>query len=211
MQNNENKQPKRPGLKKDLYKTELCANWTKTGFCRYGPKCQFAHGLDDIKIVVKNEKYKTRVCTQYKKTGYCKYGSRCLFLHDPHDKELFYEMSKEAHFRSRSLTEENKIPSILSEKSPSVERSELKKEMLETVLAPTNPTSGTELQNSLLQQTRFSSSSASFKENSSFHDIEEDDVYDEEKKFCLRNNVYSPMLGFEFEKLTKDETSSGDE
>lgn len=26
------------------YKTEMCKNWIESAYCRYGPKCQFAHG-----------------------------------------------------------------------------------------------------------------------------------------------------------------------
>ncbi len=29
---------------KTKYKTEMCKNWIEIGVCRYGNKCQFAHG-----------------------------------------------------------------------------------------------------------------------------------------------------------------------
>jgi hypothetical protein len=32
-----------------MYKTELCVNWSRIGSCRYGSKCQFAHGIFEIR------------------------------------------------------------------------------------------------------------------------------------------------------------------
>lgn len=31
-------------IDKTKFKTEMCKNWIEQGFCRYGNKCQFAHG-----------------------------------------------------------------------------------------------------------------------------------------------------------------------
>lgn len=31
----------------NLYKTELCMSWEKSGTCRYGSRCQFAHGKEE--------------------------------------------------------------------------------------------------------------------------------------------------------------------
>lgn len=31
-----------------MYKREICKNWSETGVCRYGGKCQFAHGFDEL-------------------------------------------------------------------------------------------------------------------------------------------------------------------
>lgn len=33
----------------NLYKTELCMSWEDTGTCRYGYKCQFAHGQEEMR------------------------------------------------------------------------------------------------------------------------------------------------------------------
>ena len=39
-----------PNNKKgELYKTELCKSWSEIGNCRYGEKCQFAHGLIELR------------------------------------------------------------------------------------------------------------------------------------------------------------------
>jgi len=67
--------------KQNLYKTEMCRNWKETGVCRYGTKCQFAHGGDELRGVLRHPKYKTEICRQYHTTGTCTYGKRCRFVH----------------------------------------------------------------------------------------------------------------------------------
>ncbi|KAI9493919.1 hypothetical protein BDB00DRAFT_762900, partial [Zychaea mexicana] len=67
--------------KQRLYKTELCRNWEELDHCRYGTKCQYAHGLDDLRDVERHPKYKTQVCRTYCQTGTCPYGARCTFRH----------------------------------------------------------------------------------------------------------------------------------
>ncbi|KAM9717844.1 cysteine three histidine 1 [Menidia menidia] len=64
------------------YKTELCTSYSATGFCKYAQRCQFAHGLHELRIPFRHPKYKTELCRSYHTTGYCYYGSRCLFVHD---------------------------------------------------------------------------------------------------------------------------------
>ena len=66
----------------DLYKTELCRSFTETGECRYNDKCQFAHGRDQLRCVVRHPKYKTQVCRTFTETGQCPYGNRCRFVHE---------------------------------------------------------------------------------------------------------------------------------
>ncbi|WOL03790.1 tristetraprolin-like [Canna indica] len=34
-----------------LYKTEVCRSWEENGICRYGSKCQFAHGKEELHSV----------------------------------------------------------------------------------------------------------------------------------------------------------------
>lgn len=64
------------------YKTELCRSFDETGYCKYGEKCQFAHGYHEIRSLTRHPKYKTVLCRTYHCTGYCPYGPRCHFLHD---------------------------------------------------------------------------------------------------------------------------------
>ncbi|KAI8645070.1 hypothetical protein BD408DRAFT_412197 [Parasitella parasitica] len=66
---------------KSLYKTELCRNWEESGHCRYGNKCQYAHGAADLREIDRHPKYKTQKCRTYHQTGSCPYGSRCTFRH----------------------------------------------------------------------------------------------------------------------------------
>ena len=33
-----------------MYKREMCKNWAEAGFCRYGVKCQYAHGVEELTI-----------------------------------------------------------------------------------------------------------------------------------------------------------------
>lgn len=64
-----------------LYKTELCRSFEETGSCRYGAKCQFAHGRAELRPVIRHPKYKTEVCKTWQAHGSCPYGTRCRFIH----------------------------------------------------------------------------------------------------------------------------------
>ena len=70
-----------PHIKHSLYKTELCRGWEETGKCRYGTRCQFAHGMHELRSVLRHPKYKTEVCRTWMETGSCPYGRRCCFIH----------------------------------------------------------------------------------------------------------------------------------
>jgi hypothetical protein len=54
--------PSANNRKLGLYKTELCRSWEEKGTCRYGGKCQFAHGEDELRKVARHPKYKTEIC-----------------------------------------------------------------------------------------------------------------------------------------------------
>ncbi len=65
------------------YKTELCKNWEEHGYCTYGTKCRFAHGVQELNCKERlNGKYKSRPCQAFFSTMFCPYGGRCLFKHD---------------------------------------------------------------------------------------------------------------------------------
>ena len=64
------------------YKTSLCAKFSWNGECRYGDKCQYAHGVHELRVAEEHEKYKTSVCRTFLKTGQCEYGLRCKFIHE---------------------------------------------------------------------------------------------------------------------------------
>ena len=71
-----------PEQEPQLYKSELCRSWQETGICRYGNKCQFAHGFDELRLRCRDPKYKTKGCRSWQERGLCSYGQRCQFLHE---------------------------------------------------------------------------------------------------------------------------------
>jgi len=79
-----------------LYKTELCRSWSETGSCRYGNKCQFAHGGDELRSLNRHPKYKTEYCRSYHTMGFCPYGQRCHFLHSEQERKKFIDQQRQA-------------------------------------------------------------------------------------------------------------------
>ncbi|ESK98496.1 ccch-type zn-finger protein [Moniliophthora roreri MCA 2997] len=73
--------PSANNRKLGLYKTELCRSWEEKGSCRYGAKCQFAHGEQELRKVARHPKYKTEICRTFWVSGSCPYGKRCCFIH----------------------------------------------------------------------------------------------------------------------------------
>nr|ALK28646.1 zinc finger protein 36 C3H type-like 3 [Meriones unguiculatus] len=66
----------------DRYKTELCRPFEESGICRYGHKCQFAHGSSELRTLSRHPKYKTEPCRTFHSVGLCPYGTRCHFIHN---------------------------------------------------------------------------------------------------------------------------------
>ncbi|XP_012711545.1 mRNA decay activator protein ZFP36 [Fundulus heteroclitus] len=71
-----------PLLSSNRYKTELCRGYQESGTCKYGSKCQFAHGEAELRGLYRHPKYKTEPCRTFYNFGYCPYGSRCHFIHE---------------------------------------------------------------------------------------------------------------------------------
>jgi hypothetical protein len=69
--------------RQNLYKTELCRSWVESAICKYGNKCQFAHGQHELRPVIRHPKYKTEICKTFHTNGTCPYGKRCRFVHNP--------------------------------------------------------------------------------------------------------------------------------
>lgn len=65
----------------------MCRPFKETGECKYGEKCQFAHGENELRTVQRHPKYKTEYCRTFYGVGLCPYGSRCHFLHDLSDND----------------------------------------------------------------------------------------------------------------------------
>ena len=79
------------GIDHTKYKTEMCKNWIEIGTCRYGKKCQFAHGsVDKVDLNLPcsaigsggSNKYKSKECVGFFTNIWCPYGTRCLFKHE---------------------------------------------------------------------------------------------------------------------------------
>jgi len=74
-------------------KTEMCRDYNKPGGCRFGDKCNYAHGEHQLKNqklmdlaaagLVDIEVYRTHVCVPWVATGACPFDQRCARLHDP--------------------------------------------------------------------------------------------------------------------------------
>lgn len=61
------------------YKTELCRPFEEAGECKYGDKCQFAHGMHELRNLQRHPKYKTELCRTFHSVGFCPYGARWVF------------------------------------------------------------------------------------------------------------------------------------
>ncbi|XP_010552164.1 PREDICTED: zinc finger CCCH domain-containing protein 14-like [Tarenaya hassleriana] len=70
-----------------MVKTELCNKWQETGECPYGDHCQFAHGIDELRPVIRHPRYKTEVCRMIVNGATCPYGHRCHFRHSLTEQE----------------------------------------------------------------------------------------------------------------------------
>ena len=86
------------------YKTELCKYYEINGFCKYGNRCAYAHGKENLRSKVTNSTaYRTRKCSQFFENGYCPYGNRCQFAHqlatniinNPYDRKMTYKKTLE--------------------------------------------------------------------------------------------------------------------
>ncbi|XP_028556185.1 zinc finger CCCH domain-containing protein 9-like [Dendrobium catenatum] len=73
-----------------MFKTELCNKWQKNGECPYGEHCQFAHGIGEMRPVIRHPRYKTELCRMILAGDTCPYGHRCHFRHSisPSDHRL---------------------------------------------------------------------------------------------------------------------------
>ncbi|KAF6735250.1 Zinc finger protein 36, C3H1 type-like 2-B [Oryzias melastigma] len=68
------------------YKTELCRPFEENGSCKYGEKCQFAHGYHELRSLSRHPKYKTEPCRTFHTIGFCPYGPRCHFIHNAEER-----------------------------------------------------------------------------------------------------------------------------
>ncbi|CAI8605004.1 unnamed protein product [Vicia faba] len=83
-----------------MFKTELCNKWQETGACPYSDHCQFAHGIGELRPVIRHPRYKTEVCRMVLAGVVCPYGHRCHFRHALTEQEKAISQSTP---RSRKL------------------------------------------------------------------------------------------------------------
>ena len=98
---------KRNATNSSRYKTELCRPFEENGTCKYGDKCQFAHGYHELRGLNRHPKYKTEFCRTYHTIGFCPYGPRCHFIHNDEEKRLAQSSSG----RSCSMSSMDSSPS----------------------------------------------------------------------------------------------------
>lgn len=81
------------------YKTEICKNFEIYKRCKFGDKCCFAHGLEELRERTHlNDSYKLKVCKNYHEIGYCKYGQRCQYVHYK-ENEYYSDVLKTTQFK----------------------------------------------------------------------------------------------------------------
>ncbi|XP_026143891.1 mRNA decay activator protein ZFP36L1-like [Carassius auratus] len=81
------------------YKTELCRTYEESGTCKYGAKCQFAHGMLELRDLNRHPKYKTEPCRTFHTIGFCPYGARCHFIHNADEQNGLPENTKSIRAR----------------------------------------------------------------------------------------------------------------
>ena len=91
-------------LPSNRYKTELCRGFQESGSCKYGNKCQFAHGEAELRGLYRHPKYKTEPCRTFYNFGYCPYGTRCHFIHE---EKISSDPLSSAKFQNQRQTLQN--------------------------------------------------------------------------------------------------------
>lgn len=98
------------------YKTELCRPFEESGTCKYGDKCQFAHGGHELRTLARHPKYKTELCRTFHTTGFCPYGPRCHFIHnsDESRKSLLSNLNHNGQPVASAAQQQSNRPKALS-------------------------------------------------------------------------------------------------
>lgn len=85
-----------------MFKTELCNKWQDTGACPYGDRCQFAHGIEELRPVIRHPRYKTELCRMVAAGDRCPYGHRCHFRHTLTQEEKATAAATKQHEREKA-------------------------------------------------------------------------------------------------------------
>ncbi|KAI7691686.1 mRNA decay activator protein ZFP36L2 [Sarcoptes scabiei] len=92
------------------YKTELCRSFAEVGQCKYGDKCQFAHGGEELRTITRHPKFKTENCKSFHSTGFCPYGPRCHFIHNSEESTKSPLSNLLVSSNQMRLSENNPLP-----------------------------------------------------------------------------------------------------
>jgi hypothetical protein len=104
------------------YKTELCRSYQENGTCKYGEKCQFAHGFNELRSMMRHPKYKTELCRTFHAAGYCPYGPRCHFVHENTSQNKQNNQKHQSPLKKNQQHQENITNSLLMCASDSLSR-----------------------------------------------------------------------------------------
>ena len=100
------------------YKTELCKYYEIEGYCKYGDKCAYAHGKENLRSKVTNTtSYRTKKCVQFFDFGFCPYGNRCQFAHqlatniinNPYDRKMLYKTTLDIISKAENIDNIKKL------------------------------------------------------------------------------------------------------
>jgi len=126
--------------RQNLYKTELCRSWVESASCKYGNKCQFAHGQHELRPVIRHPKYKTEICKTFHTNGTCPYGKRCRFVHNPAELRMSSPTSSPTNINSSSNLlhhhSEPQLPLLSQDNSEDEEMRQLQERFKLANLAP---------------------------------------------------------------------------
>ncbi|XP_037943561.1 protein TIS11-like isoform X2 [Teleopsis dalmanni] len=97
------------------YKTELCRPFEEAGECKYGEKCQFAHGYHELRNLQRHPKYKTEYCRTFHSVGFCPYGPRCHFVHNADEvRALQQQQQQKQQFQQSNQTNSSSFNNCFS-------------------------------------------------------------------------------------------------
>lgn len=99
------------------YKTELCRPFEESGHCKYGDKCQFAHGAHELRNLNRHPKYKTELCRTFHTIGFCPYGPRCHFIHNDEERNQNVNKNHPAMMTASTTVQQQNIPSHMDQLS----------------------------------------------------------------------------------------------
>ncbi|KAL3308866.1 mRNA decay activator protein zfp36 [Cichlidogyrus casuarinus] len=80
--------PNRTPEVRKRYKTELCRLGTSMQSCPFGRRCNYAHGIEELRLGDKHPLFKTVMCEAYHVAGLCPFGTNCVFIHNETEFQL---------------------------------------------------------------------------------------------------------------------------